>query len=498
MSRRSLILGALVVASALSSCTDGSPDASGPSEVTFPPDFMWGAATAAFQVEKGLGNTDWGLWVKTPSKIKGGGDPDVGGPDALAHIDDDVAILKSLGQNTYRFSIEWARVYPTREAFDADQPDPGAIAAYDRLFAALRAAGIRPLVTLQHFTLPDYLSDPRKPDEPQGWERPETPTSFATWCSRAASRWGGEVDWWVTINEPLVSPIAGYVQGSFPPGLLLKVDRGLAVVRAEVLGHAGCYDAIKAADTRDADGDGKPSWVGIVQHQRAVEPETADDPADVAAAERVRYFNNLWFINAVVRGDFDDDFDGKLDGPKDRRADPALANRSDYLGLNYYSAMVASSRGLILPVVNAAIRQERLVNDRPKTDFSWDIYPKGLRIILEEVRPYNLPIIVTENGIADAADRNRARFVLEHLFELGLARESGLDIRGYVHWALIDNFEWASGYCPRFGLYTVNPTNAAREARPSAAVYAAAARNGRVTRSEIDAQPTYAAPTICE
>src|SRR5690606_2490197 len=115
--------------------------------------------------------------------------------------------------------------------------------------------------------------------------------------------------------------------------------------------------------------------------------------------------------------DWDDDFDGSLDGPNDRRADPALANRSDWLGINYYSALTASARGLVLPVVNASIRQDQLLTDRPKTDFYWDIYPEGLRVILEEVRSYGLPIVITENGIADSADRNRARFVLEHLFQ---------------------------------------------------------------------------------
>lgn len=486
---------ALVALALVASCSEADDP---PAAVTFPPDFMWGSASAAFQVEKGLSNTDWGAWVKTPGKIANGDAPDVGGPDALAHVDEDVALLRAAGQNTYRFSIEWARVYPTKAAFDADQPDAAAIAAYDRLFAALRREGIRPFVTLQHFTFPDYLSDPSKPDEPQGWERAETPAAFGTWCTRAAARWGGEVDWWATINEPLVAPVAGYVEGSFPPGLVLKMDRALAVVRQEVEGHARCYDAIKAGDTKDADGDGRPTWIGIVHNMRAVEPEVPDEPADVAAAERVRFVNNRWFLDAVVRGDFDDDFDAKLDGPKDRRADPSLANRSDYIGINYYTALTASARGIIVPVVNASIRQQRLLTDRPKTDFGWDIYPAGLRVVLEEVRGYQRPIVITENGIADAADRNRARFVLEHLLELGRARDAGLDVRGYIHWSLLDNFEWASGFCPRFGLHAVDRATGARAARPSAQVYARAARAGRVSQADIDALPPYAAPTPCE
>lgn len=466
----------------LVACASDQPTAE---EVTFPPDFLWGSASSAFQVEKGLSNTDWGIWVKTPGKIKNGDDPDVGGPDALAHVDEDVALLQATSQNTYRFSIEWARVYPTRAAFDADQPDPAAIAAYDKLFAALRAAGIRPMVTLQHFTLPDWLSDPRKAEEPQGWERQETVDAFGVWCARAAGRWAAEIDWWVTINEPVVAPLAGYVAGNFPPGLILNFDRALAVLRNEVRGHAKCFDAVKSVDPT--------SMVGIVQHQRAVEPASPDDEADVAAATRVRYVNNLWVLNAVVRGDWDEELDGNLDGPADRRADPALANRSDFLGINYYSALTASSRGIVLPVVNASIRQERLLTDRPKTDFSWDIHPAGLRVVLEEVRAYSKPIVITENGLADSTDKNRARFILEHLLELGRARASGLDIRGYIYWSLTDNFEWAAGFCPRFGLHGRD-----RIARPSAASYAEVAKTGKLTRATIDALPPYSAPVVCE
>lgn len=483
-------------------CTDD--DASdlgalaGPAEVAFPKGFLWGSASAAFQVEKGLGNTDWGLWVKTPGKIKNGDDPDVGGADALAHIDADVALLTATNQSAYRFSIEWARVYPTRAAFDADQPDPAALAAYDALFAKLRAAKIAPMVTLQHFTLPDWLSDPRAPEAPQGWERPEAASAFATWCGRVAARWGGDVDWWATINEPIVAPLGGYIQGGFPPGLVLQVDRAFAVAKGSARAHARCYDAIKGADARDADGDGKPSMVGIVQHLRAIEPEDPADPADVAAAARVRYVNNTWLLNVAVRGDWDDELDGKLDGPSDRVADPALVGRSDYVGLNYYSAAIASSRGLRLPVIDASIRLDHLPTDRPKTDFHWDIHPKGFREVLLEAKAFGLPIVVTENGLADANDTNRSRFLLEHLYELGRVMAEGADVRGYFYWSLLDNFEWNSGFCPRFGLHTVDPVTKARAARPSAQTYARVAQAGRVTRAEVGAAAPYGAPAPCD
>jgi beta-glucosidase len=496
-----IALAALAAAACSSSASDTPAQMNapaGPDDVSFPKTFFWGSATAAFQIEKGLSNTDWGKWVATPGKIKNGDSPDVGGADALAHVDEDVALLVATHQNAYRFSIEWARVYPTKAAFDADQPDAAAVAAYDKVFAALASAKITPLVTLQHFSLPDWLSDPSKPDEPQGWERDETVTELATWCQRAAARWGGKVDWWATINEPMVAPIAGYVQGSFPPGVTLAFDRALLVGKNEARAHAKCFDAIKAADTIDADGDGKASWVGIVHHLRAVEPEDPTNPEDVAGATRVRYLNNAWFLNATVRGDFDDDFDGKLDGPNDKTADPSLANRNDYLGINYYSATTVSSSGLKLPVIDASVRNDHIPNDRPKTDFAWDIYPEGMRIVLAEVKPYGLPILLTENGLADASDANRARFVLEHVYEMGLAKNDGLDIRGYFYWSLLDNFEWATGFCPKFGLHGVDPVTKARTARPSAQVYAKLASTGVVTRKDIAALPRYAPPGSCD
>jgi beta-glucosidase len=493
--RAGALLAAVVVACSSSKTAD---PASEPASVSFGTPFLWGSASAGFQVEKDLPPTDWGTWVKTPGKIKNGDDPNKGGADALAHIDEDVALLVASGQNAYRFSIEWARLYPTRAAFDADQVDLTAVAAYDKLFAALRSAKITPLVTMQHFALPAYLSDPSKSAEPQGWERPETVTLFGTWCGRVAARWGGEVDWWATINEPLVNPIAGYIQGSFPPGLLLNVDRALAAGRNEARAHAKCFDAIKAGDTKDVDGDGKASMVGIVHNTPAIEPEDPTYPDDVAAATRVRYVNNQWILNAIVRGDWDDDFDGTYDGPKDKRADPELVGRSDYLGINYYSALIASVNGIQIPTVNAGIRQDHLPTDRPKTDFHWDIHPKGFRMVLDEAKVYGLPVVITENGIADSNDANRGRFLLEHLYELGRAKADGMDIRGYFYWSLLDNFEWASGFCPRFGLHSVDRVTGARVARPSVQIYAKVARTGVVTKDDIAAQPPYAPPAYCD
>lgn len=502
--RRTLSVS-LACLAVFAACTSGTtpvlaPDAGPPppDSVTFPANMLWGSATAGFQVEKGNTTTDWGHWVEIAGKIKNGDKPDVNGPDALAHIDDDIALLKASGQNSYRFSIEWGRVYPTRTAFDTDMPDATAIAAYTSLFSKLKAAGIVPLVTLQHFALPDWLSDVTKPNDPQGWERTDAVASYTTWCTRMATRFGGDVDWWVTINEPFNLVLGGYVQGSFPPGLILAMDRAFAVAKTEVHAHAACFDAIHAADTKDSDGDGKAALVSYAAHLRTFHPYEPGNADDQAAAERVRYLWNDWFLNAVVKGDYDENLDGKLDGPNDKTADPSLKGRLDWIGVNYYSdTLLSATRGVKVPVINAAVYQDNLPNARPKTDFAWDIYPEGLGTVLDEVKPYGLPVIITENGVADGKDVMRARFIAEHLYQLGWAKQRGVDVRGYMHWALIDNFEWASGYCPKFGLASFDPATGQRTLRKSADTYKSIIAANGVKKADVDALPPYGSPTMC-
>lgn len=500
---RTAALVALGIGCALvTSCKsdDPSPPAGPvkPAEVTFPPKFLWGSATAGFQVEKGLTATDWSAWVKTPGKIKNGDDPDVAGPDALAHVDEDVATLKESGQTAYRLSIEWGRLYPTRDSFDKDQPDAAAVAAYDGLLGKLRTAGITPMVTLHHFVTPIWLADPGQGPKPaQAWERPETSDLFVEYARRVAKRWGDKVDWWCTINEPLNIALGGYVQGSFPPGAILAMDRTFAVVKAEAIAHAKAFDAIHQVDTVDADGDGKAAMVSMAFHQRAFHPIDPSSDADKEATERVRYIWNLWLLNAVARGDWDDDYDKKYDGPKDKKGDPALANHLDWIGVNYYSdTLIGASGGIVIPIINATVKQDHLPTDRPKTDFGWDIYAEGLGTVLDEAAAYKLPILITENGLADAGDVNRARFLAEHLYEIGWAIQRGADVRGYFHWSLIDNFEWASGFCPRFGLSTYDPTTKKRTLRASAQTYKALVQAAKVTRADVDKTPPYAAPTV--
>ncbi len=496
-------LSLIICASCKSSSGDtpsaGDAGVPPPAEVTFPAGFLWGSSTAAYQVEKGITASDWSHWVELTGKIKNGDKPDLGGADALAHVDDDVKLLKDSAQNAYRFSIEWSRIYPTRAAFDADMPSQPALDAYDALLAKLKAASIKPMVTLVHFSLPDYLSDVAKPMEPQGWERPETTDLFVQFCSRMAKHFGDRVDWWVTINEPLNAALGGYLQGSFPPGVALETTRLFNVVKAEAVAHTKAFDAIHAADTIDADGDGAAAMVSIAAHQRTFHASDPSEPDDVAAAARTQYIWNRWLLNAIVKGDWDDDLDGTLTGPKDKTADPALKGRVDYVGMNYYSdTLISAHRGIIIPVINASPIFDHAPTGRPESDFAWDIYPEGFGTVLDELKQYAKPVVVTENGIADARDVNRARFLTEHLYQLGWAIQRGVDVRGYFHWSLVDNFEWANGYCPKFGFASVDKATGARTARPSLGVYQRIITAAKVRTADIDALPPYVPPVLCE
>jgi beta-glucosidase len=491
-----------IAIAALSCKSDSSAAPSGPASVTFPNSFLWGTATAAFQIEKGDVNTDWSAWVNlTPSKIKNGDKPDDGGPDALNHIDDDIALMQQMGVNSYRFSIEWGRLFPTAAAANSATPDPSALAAYDGEMQKLQNAHITPMVTLQHFALPNWLSDVTQPNNPQGWENESTTDAFVKFCSWAGAHYGSQVDWWVTINEPLVTAVIGYVQGGSPPGTVLAADRAFAAIKAMARAHAKCFDALHAADTVDADGDGKPALVSVAAHLRTFHPLDPTDSDDVSATARVHYLWNMWFLNATILGNWDDDLDGNYTGPNDLQGDASLKGRMDYVGVNYYSDTLigAHSGGIVIPIVNAAVIQDHLPTDRPKTDVAWDIYPEGLRTILDQdVAPYKLPVVITENGIADRADQNRARFLGEHLYQLGWSMQDGVDVRGYFHWSLMDNFEWQNGFCPNFGFASVDKTTAARTLRASGAAYKKIIGAKSISTADIASLPAYVAPSYCE
>jgi beta-glucosidase len=434
----------------------------------FPPGFLWGTASAAFQAEGGNENSDWTQWAATPGKIKNGDQPD-DGPDYFTHFDEDHDRAMTARHNAIRVGIEWSRIYPTAESFDNDTPDPAALDFYDRLLASIRTRAMTPMITLHHLSTPVWLHDLDDRTNHNGWVDPAIVPKFAEFARRMAARYGDRVDLWLTINEPQTLALVGYVAGTFPPGDTLNFDGARAAYLNMIRGHAAAYDAIKAADTVDADGDGTPALISFATHNRVFQAAHADNPDDVRAADRLRFITNHLFIQAVTAGNVDTDFNGDFDGPDDVKADPSLMNRLDYIGLNYYGLTTVTYLGDNIPILGLPQIVD-LRTPNPKTDVGWDIYPQGLGTVLDELVQYSLPIHITENGVADQGDTQKARFVAEHLLEALKAIGRGVDVRGYFYWALTDNFEWAEGYCPRFGLWRVDYTSSQRTRTATAAV----------------------------
>jgi beta-glucosidase len=464
--------------------------------------FLWGSATAAHQVEGGNTESDWWQWEQMGRAHDQSSDE---GPNHWEHYAEDFDRAQSDGMNAYRMGIEWAKLFPTRESFETMTPDPIAVQHYHDVLGALRDREIIPMVTLHHFVSPIWWSDPRLPAEERktmGWASDRAVEDFERFARWAATEYGAEVDLWITINEPLVNVIAGYGLAQFPPGLSYNPAEDLLVrvTINQVFAHAKAFDAIHDADTTDVDGDDAPALVSIAHHMRVFFGDRPCVERDWAAAERLRYLNNQIFLDAIVDGNLDRNADGDYDDDGDMRAHPELVGRADFIGLNYYG----------LSLVNADIRLSDLLpgipqiidrrTDRPKSDLEWTIYPGGFRTVLDEAAAYGLPIYITENGVADQGGVLRSTFLIEHLHVLATAIADGIDVRGYFHWSLMDNFEWAEGYCPRFGLYRIDYDDPARTRTetPGLLTYRRIIAEGMVAEDLLDNREPYGAPTVCD
>ncbi len=464
----------------------------------FPPGFLFGTASSPYQAEGGLHATDWYQWETVCPTCSGATADD--GPDFWNRYRADLVRARALLNNAIRIGIDWSRVFPTEASFP-DAPDRTAVAHYHQIIGLARLLGLNVMVTLQHFDLPVWVQDLTRLTDRSGWEDPATVRRFATWAGWCAREFGTEVDWWITINEPVVAASAGWITGDMPPGRSFDVAGAIAAVWNMVDAHAAAYDAIKANDTTDADHDGVPAMVSIAHHMRAFYPVNPADPAAVGATMGTQYLFNHLFLNAVVRGLEDRDFDGRFDGPYDRAFDPRIAGRLDYVGLNYYAPSIVVPLPTLdfYPLTGMAVQSDLdlLGFTAPKTEVGWAIYPEGLREVIDQLRGYGLPIVITENGIADSDDDQRPRFIADHLLVVARAIGDGVDIRGYFHWSLTDNFEWASGYCPRFGLYHVDYASPSRTrtAGAGARVYRSIIAVNTVPQHLFDRYPTYPAPT---
>lgn len=466
--------------------------------------FRFGVATAATQIEDENTTTDWYLWTLPAAEGGLGHGTFVGDATrGYTKVMDDLALVKGLGVDSYRFSIEWARVEPVR-----DQIDEAALAHYRAQLEALRAMGIRPLVTLHHFSNPVWVADPRAiacnggPTDTNlcglgsagGAQIVEEMAEHATLI---ATRFGDLVDEWGTLNEPVNYLLAAYGLGVFPPGKVsinsLETDF-IPVVRDYAAAHAAMYRAIQTADTIDADGDGDPAAVGLSmsvgdwQPARANQPSS--DPEDVAARDRLVYVFHYLFVDSLTNGTFDPGLDGDAE-----EAHPEWADSLDWLGVQYYFRAGVTAERQLFPLVNltpcfggldlgACIQAPDPTYCVPRMGYEGWIDGLGDVLIAFGKRYPELPLAVTEAGIATDTGRRRAENVVRVLETIERARQAGTDVRGYYHWSLTDNFEWAEGYLPRFGLFRVDYTTYERAPTEGADVLTAIATTRQLTTAQ--------------
>ncbi|HTR96999.1 MAG TPA: glycoside hydrolase family 1 protein [Candidatus Acidoferrales bacterium] len=433
-------------------------------ELRFPPGFHWGAATSAHQVEGGNRANDWWRFEQIPGAIRGvvGAPGAAGSGEACRHyerFDEDFALAAADGHGAHRLSFEWSRIEPGRGRIDDT-----AVAHYHAVLASLAKHRLTPVVTLHHFTNPLWIADAG------GWESRATVDRFEEFVRFCAREFGGEVDWWCTVNEPEVYAFRGWSEGIWPPRVRDN-SRALEVIAHLLEAHGRAYRVLHAEDRADADGDGVAASVGFAKHVVQLEPLRAWHPLDRLQA----HFERRVFVEAVERACADGEIELEIPGARAvKRTLPELKGAWDYYGLNYYTRwrVRALAPEPHVPTPGA-----------PLNDLGWEIWPDGLRQALLGAARFGVPVLVTENGVADAADRLRPRALVQFAEAMHAAIAQGANVLGYLHWSLLDNFEWADGWNGRFGLYAVDPNDPARARvrRRSAEVFARLARANAVT-----------------
>ncbi len=462
----------------------------------FPEKFYFGAATAGFQVDPGCPSgactdtrSDWYQWVTSANDLQDLKDlitfePLENAPGFWELYEQDFdRAKKDMGLNSIRVSIEWSRIFPNATdglegAALTAAADGANVAAYHAQFAAMKARGITPLVTIHHYTLPVWIHDGVACHKDlasctnRGWlDHERIVREIAKYSGFVANEFGGEVDLWATQNEPFAVVLPGFLLPSKdrvnPPGLSYRFAEAKAVMNTMIEAHARMYDAVKANDLVDADKDGKASMVGLVYSVAPTRPKDPENRLDVGAADHLFYLYNTAFLDGVTRGVVDADLNGK---PDSAEPDPQLSGRMDYLGLNYYTRItVQGTDTATFPALSA------ISNFDPFTLELWEDYPKGIYDIQLFVKDrYAIPMIITETGTDGAPGEERIEsWLVRHLEWTKRAIKDGADTRGFFYWSLTDNYEWNHGMNMKFGLYAVG-TDAAktRTARSAVATYA--------------------------
>jgi beta-glucosidase len=446
----------------------------------FPAGFLWGTATAAYQIEgsplaDGAGPSIWHRFAHTPGRTARGETGDIA-CDHYHRWADDVRLMADLGLNAYRFSLSWSRLLPD----GTGRTNPGGVGFYDRLIDALLKHGITPLVTLYHWDLPAAL------DDRGGWLNRDIAGWFGDYAATAFRAYGDRVPRWVTLNEPWVITDGGYLHGALAPGHTNLYESPIAshnLLRA----HGTAVQAFRAAGTGD---------IGLVVNLEPKEP-ASQSALDHDAARRADAYMNRQYLDPVYLGAYPAELadifgDAWPQFPPDDFA--LIREPTDFLGINYYTRGVSRHDPDAWPVLASNVRQAGALY----TETGWEVYAPALTRVLTWVteRYGRMPIYITENGAAfpdpptatgdTVHDPLRVAYYREHLRAARDAIALGVDLRGYCAWSLLDNFEWSLGYSKRFGIVHVDYATQKRTLKSSARYYAGVARSNG---ADLDAIP---------
>ena len=445
---------------------------------TFPKEFFWGVATAAYQIEgawneDGKGESIWDRFSHTVGRVKGGETGDIA-CDSYRRFKEDIELAKKMNLKSYRFSVSWPRI----QASGSGKPNPKGIDYYKRLTDALLEAKIRPLVTLYHWDLPQVLEDAG------GWPNRDLAARFSEYADIMGRALGDRISNWCIFNEPWVFTALGYSWGIHAPGRTSFTDF-LKASHVVNIAQGQAFRALKAANSK--------LTVGTAFSVAHCQPATSSE-ADRQAADRAHALGNVWFLHPALKGEYPAAFVGpnplELMGVRPGDMDLIRAPL-DFLGINYYRRQLVSA---ITPGggESATGVHNFEAHEGPLTDFAWEVWPDGFYDLLMRVtREYNKPVMeVTENGCSylDGPDEHgrvpddrRITFLRGYLGAIARAMKDGADIRGYHCWSLLDNFEWAEGYTQRFGLTYVDFRTQKRTIRDSGKWYANLASTGILT-----------------
>jgi beta-glucosidase len=398
-----------------------------PKVLNFPKDFLWGTSTSAYQVEGGNHN-DWTEWERTEARLKklekNGKNPAdfiCGRAGDFYHrYEADFNLAKGMNNNAIRIGLEWSRLEPSKGVWNVE-----AVQYYRRVLTAAKERGLTTVVTLWHWTNPLWLV------EEGGWENKNVIKYFSEYVSLIVKELGGLIDYWVVLNEPMMYVFGAYISRRHPPQKfsLFKAEKNINNL-------IGAYD-----QTYDLIHKHFPNaQVGVTNMLNYFEPAHIWNPVESAIAKLLDFYWNQRIVKKTLK--------------------------CDYLGMNYYF----HDRIVWYPPFKH--NKNKWVNDK-----GWEIYPEGIYHVLKYLSKYGKPIFIMENGVADDADSSRSEFIKEHLRYVHRAIEEGADVRGYFYWSLLDNFEWAWGWSPKFGLYKVDRNTLERTPRPSAAYYRNVCKN---------------------